>query len=111
LDSYVLAELLEPGEALCVVAHAARTERGVCVRATSQDVGELKQMLPLVGLEAYHPYHSQADITYCLDLCTEHQLVTTTASDAHGWKVRRPPRAHPADLSRQLLEMIHERWS
>jgi predicted metal-dependent phosphoesterase TrpH len=111
IDSYYLAERMEPGDALCVIAHAAREETGVCAPATSRDLGELKEVLPLVGLETYHPYHSEADVAHCLDLCAEHRLSPTAGSDAHGAIVNRPLHAHSADLSRQVLEMISERWT
>ncbi len=111
LDSRDLAELLPRDGALCVIAHAGRAQPGVCVKATSGDVAALKEMLPLVALEVYHPYHTPADVAHCLDLCAEHGLVTTAGSDAHGWNVQRPPRAHPASQSLRLLELVHERWA
>jgi predicted metal-dependent phosphoesterase TrpH len=110
VKSEFLAEVLDTRDALCVVAHAARSEPGVCVRATASDVAELRDMLPLVGLESYHPYHSESDVAQCLSLCDEHGLSPTAGSDAHGWNVRRPPKPHPAALSLRLLEMVRERW-
>lgn len=111
VDSHYLAELLAPDDALCVIAHAGRAQMGVCVQATSGHVAQLKELLPLVALEAYHPYHSETDVAHCLQLCAEHGLATTAGSDAHGWNVNRPPRSHPASLSLRLLEAIRERWT
>jgi len=111
IDSGYLAEILPRDQALCVIAHAGRAQPGVCVKATSRDVRELKERLPLVGLESFHPYHSAADVAHCVELCAEHGLGTTAGSDAHGWNVKRPPRPHPADQSLRLLEMVRERWT
>ncbi len=111
IDSRDLADLLPRDGALCVIAHAGRAQTGVCVKAASHDVGALKQMLPLVGLEAYHPYHTPSDVAHCLGLCAEHGLGTTAGSDAHGWNVQRPPRAHAASQALRLLELVRERWA
>lgn len=111
IDSRDLADLLPRDAALCVIAHAGRAQPGVCVKVTSRDVAELKRMLPLVGLEAYHPYHAPADVVHCLQVCSEYGLGTTAGSDAHGWNVQRPPRAHPPSLSLRLLELVRERWA
>lgn len=102
--------LLGPDGGLCSVAHPGRNERHVSARLTPEDAAYLKETLPLVALEAYHPYHSAADVAAYRDLAARLGLQVTCGSDAHGWRVNRPPRAHPAATCRGFLELVLPRW-
>lgn len=57
LDVHDFAALLRPGEAVFSVAHPARHQAGVSVRLNADDLKLLRSAIPLVALEAYHPYH------------------------------------------------------
>ncbi len=109
-DVFEFAELLRPGDAVFSVAHPARDQAGVSVRLSEADLLTLRRALPLVALEASHPYHSSADAAYFADLASKHGLAVTCGSDAHGHRHRRPLQRYPATLSREFLEIIHGRW-
>jgi predicted metal-dependent phosphoesterase TrpH len=104
-------QLLRPGEAVFSVAHPARQEPGVSVRLSEEDLRYLSQHLPLVALEAHHPYHSAADVAAYTELAHKYGLAVTCGSDAHGARHRRPLRLHPASQGRAFLELIRDRWA
>lgn len=102
--------LLRPGEAVFSVAHPARQDQGVSVRLSEDDLRRLAETIPLVALEAQHPYHSQSDVEHYRDLARQYGLAITCGSDAHH-QVRRPLRAHPASLCGEFLRIVQARWS
>jgi predicted metal-dependent phosphoesterase TrpH len=110
LDVFEFADLLAPNEAVFSVAHPARNQTGVSVRLTEDDLRTLLRALPLVALEATHPYHSAADVAHYADLAAKFELAVTCGSDAHGQRHRRPLQRYPAFLCRDFLERIHQRW-
>lgn len=105
------ADLLRPGEAVFSVAHPARQEAGVSVRLSEEDLRTLVEAIPLVALEAQHPYHSVVDVQSYRDLAARNGLAVTCGSDAHGNNVRRPLRRHPASACGQFLQIVHDRWA
>lgn len=102
--------LLRPGEAVFSVAHPARQEVGVSVRLTEDDLGRLMEAIPLVALEAHHPYHSAADVDRYRALAKERGLAVSCGSDAHGHQMRRPLRQHPSSMADEFLSIIRDRW-
>lgn len=102
--------LLQKGDAIFSVAHPARQEAGVSVRLNEADLDRLVAAIPLVALEAYHPYHSAADVEFFRQLALARGLAVTTGSDAHGARLRRPLRKHPASLSMEFLRLVRDRW-
>ena len=104
------ASLLKPGDAVFSVAHPARNQTGVSIRLTESDLLSLKETIPLVALEATHPYHSAADVAYFADLAAKNGLAVTCGSDAHGERLRRPLQHLPAMLCADFLGLIRERW-
>ncbi len=110
-DAAEFGELLRPGEAVFSVAHPGRQEAGVSVRLSEDDLRRLIESLPLVGLEAHHPYHSPSDVEHYRGLAQKYGLTVTCGSDAHGHQVRRPLRKHPASTCGEFLRIIRERWA
>lgn len=110
LDVHDFAALLRPGEAAFSVAHPARNQTGVSTRLSEEDLRILRQTIPLVALEAYHPYHAPADVEHYARLAAEHGLAVTCGSDAHGQRHGRPLRRHPASRARDFLRIIQGRW-
>jgi hypothetical protein len=65
---------------------------------------ELRQEIPVDGLNVYHPAHSPARVKLFRDYAREHGLLTCCGSDSHG--PERKPIPYPASLSRNLLERL-----
>ncbi len=110
VEAATYADWLPRSAAICSVAHAMREEPGTSNRISDRHVAMLKEMLPLVALEAYHPYHKPEEVEATIELARRHRLAITTGSDAHGYHVKRPPRPYPAELSHDFLELLHDRW-
>jgi predicted metal-dependent phosphoesterase TrpH len=108
LDEF--AALVGPRDGVFSVAHPARQQSGVSDRLTEDDLVTLKAALPLVALEAYHPYHAPADVEHYARLAAQHGLAVTCGSDAHGLRHGRPLRRHPASLAADFLRIIQGRW-
>jgi 3',5'-nucleoside bisphosphate phosphatase len=109
-DVFEFAELLGPEEAVFSVAHPGRDQAGVSVRLTEEDLATLVRAIPLVALEATHPYHQSADVAHFASLAAQHGLAVTCGSDAHGLRHRRPLLRHPAVVCQDFLELIRARW-
>ena len=109
-DVFEFAELLGPEEAVFSVAHPGRDQAGVSVRLTEEDLTTLIRAIPLVALEATHPYHQSADVAHFASLAAQHGLAVTCGSDAHGLRHRRPLLRHPAVVCQDFLELIRARW-
>lgn len=110
-EIHEFAGLLRPGEAIFSVAHPARQQAGVSVRLNETDLHRIAEAIPLVALEATHPYHSASDVTNYANLAAQHGLAVTCGSDAHGLRYQRPLRRHPAGLCGAFLRTIRERWA
>ncbi len=110
-DVEEFGSLLQPGDAVFSVAHPARQQQDVSVRLTEADLVTFKDTIPLVALEATHPYHSSADVVAFADLAAKHGLAVTCGSDAHGIRQRRPLQKYSAVLSRDFLEIVRRRWA
>src|SRR6185437_8829248 len=102
---------LRPGDAVFSVAHPARQDVGVSVRLSEDDLRRFIDTIPLVALEAYHPYHSAADVEHYRALAEQYGLAWTCGSDAHGHQMRRPLRCHPSSRCVAFLRIIHDRWA
>jgi predicted metal-dependent phosphoesterase TrpH len=91
-------------DALCLIAHPGRRERGF----TFYDTGLLDQLridVPIDGIEVYHPYHTPDVIEMYLDYVQKHDLLLSTGSDSHGVSGRMPKK-HRAEISKKLLERL-----
>jgi predicted metal-dependent phosphoesterase TrpH len=110
-DVREFAQLLRPGEAVFSVAHPGRQELGVSVRLSEDDLRIFVETIPLVALEAHHPYHTSPDVEHYRNLAKRYGLAVTCGSDAHGQNVRRPLRKHPASMCAEFLKIIRERWA
>lgn len=109
-DVAEFGELLQPGAAVFSVAHPGRQQQGVSVRLSEDDLRTFQKTIPLVALEATHPYHSSDDVVHFAELAAKNGLAVTCGSDAHGLRQRRPLQKYPAILCRDFLELIRDRW-
>ncbi|MBI2942233.1 MAG: PHP domain-containing protein [Chloroflexi bacterium] len=109
VDVERLCAILPPGFGVWVVGHPARQQAQVSDRLTEADLAGLRTALPIVGLEAHHPYHSPADVASYTAMAARHGLLVTCGSDAHGWRVNRPPISYSPSLCAGFLQFILER--
>ncbi len=79
-----------PGEAVTLIREAG----GIPVLAhPGSHLDELAEPLlrrGLMGIEAYHPSHTEEDTARCLQLCRRMGLLVTGGSDSHGPGTGRP---------------------
>ena len=108
LDDF--ASILRLGDAVFSVAHPARQDAGVSVRLSAADLERFVATLPLVALEAFHPYHREPDVAVYREMASAHGLAVTCGSDAHGVRFGRPLRRNSAALSDAFLRLVRERW-
>lgn len=87
---------------VCLIAHPGRG-----VYFTRYDVSlldQLRQEVPIDGLEAYYPDHTAEQTTMYLEYARKHRLLVSSGSDSHGQEEK--PIKYRAELSRDLLERV-----
>ena len=70
----------------------------------AQLLDELRQEVPIDGLEVYYPVHTPAQIAMYREYAQRHHLLISAGSDSHS--LDKPPIKYRADLSRGLLERV-----
>jgi predicted metal-dependent phosphoesterase TrpH len=88
--------------AVSLLAHPGRGEGYTCYDARLLD--ELRQDIPIDGLEVYYPAHTPEQITMYREYAKTHRLLTSSGSDSHG--PEKKPIKYRAELSRNLLERL-----
>jgi predicted metal-dependent phosphoesterase TrpH len=100
-----LAAVVEAGHqcrALCLVAHPGRGDGFVDFDAPLLD--ELRQEVPIDGLEVWHTRHTPAKSEMFLEYARRQHLLVSSGSDSHG--ADKPPVKYRADQSRDLLDRL-----
>ena len=100
-----LAAVVEAGHqcgALCLVAHPGRGDGFVDFDAPLLD--ELRQEVPIDGLEAFYPRHAPARTEMFCEYARRHDLLVSCGSDSHG--ADKPQVKYRADQSRDLLDRL-----
>jgi hypothetical protein len=69
-----------------------------------QLLDQLRQEVPIDGLEVYYPVHTPAQTEIYREYAQRHHLLTSAGSDSHG--LDKPPIKYRAELSRGLLERV-----
>ena len=106
----VLADMAETVEeahrsgAVCLIAHPGRRESGFTFYDPAL-LDQLRQEIPIDGIEVYHPYHHQDIIEAYQKYVQAHNLLFSAGSDSHCVPGRMPMK-HRADVSRRLLERL-----
>lgn len=90
--------------AVCLIAHPGRREGGFTFYDTAL-LDQLREEIPIDGIEVYHPYHSPEIIEAYLKYTRQHDLLLSAGSDSHS-VANRMPIKHKAEISRQLLERL-----
>lgn len=88
--------------AVCLVAHPGRSDGFMTYDGDLLD--QLRQEVPIDGLEAYYPAHTAQQIDIYLEYARKHQLLISAGSDSHG--PQKEPIKYSAHLSRTLLERL-----
>ncbi len=88
--------------AVCLIAHPGRGEGFTCYDVNLLD--ELRQEVPIDGIEVYYPAHTPEQIAMYLEYAKTHHLLTSSGSDSHG--PEKKPIKYRAELSRNLLERV-----
>ena len=90
--------------AVCLIAHPGRREHNFTFYDPAL-LDQLRQEIPIDGIEVYHPYHSPEIIEVYLKYVQEHDLLYSTGSDTHCVAGRMPIK-YKAEISRKLLERL-----
>lgn len=93
--------------AVCLIAHPGRRERGFTFYDPAL-LDEVRQEIPIDGIEVYHPYHSEDIIKTYLDYVHAHDLLSSTGSDTHCTPGRMPIK-YKAETNRKLFERLRIR--
>lgn len=101
-DIATVVDAAHQSGAVCLIAHPGRGEGYTCYDARLLD--ELRQEVPIDGLEVYYPAHTQEQIAMYREYAKTHQLLTSSGSDSHG--PEKKPIKYRAELSRSLLERL-----
>jgi len=88
---------------VCLLAHPGHQEGGFVTYDTHM-LDELRQEIPIDGLEVYHPKHTPDQIKMYLEYAQRHHLLISAGSDSHS--PEKPPLKYRAELSRDLLERV-----
>lgn len=87
-----------------LIAHPGRKENAFLFYDVPL-LDRLWSLVPLDGIEVYHPYHNEESTAMYLDYVEKHNLLLSTGSDSHGIAARMPKK-HRAEISRKLLERL-----
>jgi predicted metal-dependent phosphoesterase TrpH len=101
-DIAAVVDAAHQSKAVCLIAHPGRDDGFVTYDADLLD--QLRQEVPIDGLEVYYPVHTPALTAMYLDYAQKHRLLTSSGSDSHN--LDKKPIKYQADLSRNLLEHV-----
>jgi predicted metal-dependent phosphoesterase TrpH len=88
--------------AVCLIAHPGRGEGYMRYDVSLLD--QLRQEVPVDGIEVYYPAHAPEQIAMYLEYAQKYHLLISSGSDSHG--PDRKPIKYQAELSRSLLERL-----
>jgi predicted metal-dependent phosphoesterase TrpH len=90
--------------AVCLIAHPGRREGGFTFYDPAL-LDQVRQEIPIDGIEVYHPYHRQDIIDAYQEYVRQHDLLFSAGSDSHCVPGRMPIK-HRAEVSRRLLARL-----
>jgi Predicted metal-dependent phosphoesterases (PHP family) len=88
--------------AVCILAHPGREDGFVCFDVPL--LGQLRQNIPIDGLEVYYPVHTPEQTSMYQEYARKHQLLISAGSDSHGPENK--PIKYRADQCKDLLERL-----
>ena len=101
-DIAAVVEATHQSGGVCLIAHPGRGED--YLRYDAQLLDELREQVPIDGLEVYYPAHTPEHIGMYREYAEAHHLLTSSGSDSHG--PEKKPIKYPAAWSRALLERL-----
>ena len=101
-DPAAVVEAAHRSGAVCLLAHPGREDGFMTYDVQLLD--QLRQEVPIDGLEVYYPVHTPAQTAMYREYAQRHHLLTSAGSDSHG--PDKPPIQYRAELSRGLLERV-----
>jgi 3',5'-nucleoside bisphosphate phosphatase len=101
-DIAAVVEATHHSGGVCLIAHPGRG--GEYVRFDAQMLDELREQVPIDGLEVYYPAHTPEQIAMYRDYAQAHRLLTSSGSDSHG--PEKKPIKYRAEWSSALLERL-----
>ena len=101
-DIATVVEAAHQSGAVCLIAHPGRTDGFVTYDVQLLD--QLRQEVPIDGLEVHYPVHTAEQTAMYLEYAQQHHLLISSGSDSHG--PDKPPIKYQAELSRDLLERV-----
>jgi predicted metal-dependent phosphoesterase TrpH len=101
-DITAVVEAAHQSGAVCLIAHPGRGDG--FTRFDVPLLDQLREEIPIDGLEVYHPTHTPEQIALYRDYAQKHHLLISSGSDSHG--PDKKPIKYRAELSRDLLERV-----
>jgi predicted metal-dependent phosphoesterase TrpH len=101
-DPAAVVEAAHRSGAVCLLAHPGREDGFMTYDVQLLD--QLRQEVPIDGLEVYYPMHTPAQTAMYREYAQRHHLLASVGSDSHG--PDKPPIRYRAELSRGLLERV-----
>ncbi len=102
-DIAEVVDAIHKSGAICIIAHPGRALDGLH-RYDVALLDQLRQEVPIDGLEVYYPTHTPEQVSMFLDYAQKHHLLVSSGSDSHSSDNK--PIKYRAELSRDLLERL-----
>lgn len=102
-DLAAVVEAAHQDGGVCLLAHPGHTEGGF-VTYDEQMLDQLRQEIPIDGLEVYHPKHTPEQTEMYRAYAQRNHLLISAGSDSHN--PDKPPIKYQAALCRDLLERV-----
>lgn len=109
VDMGETVEAVHRSGGVCLIAHPGRREQGFTFYSPEL-LDQVRQDVPIDGIEIYHPSHSKELNETYLVYATQHDLLMSAGSDSHS-NPRRMPIKYRAEISRKLLERVGVKFS
>jgi 3',5'-nucleoside bisphosphate phosphatase len=101
-DIAAVVDAAHQSGAVCLIAHPGREDGFVTYDA--QLLNQLRQEVPIDGLEVYYPVHTPEQTAMYLEYAQKNNLLVSSGSDSH--RPEKPPIKYPAKMSCNLLERV-----
>ncbi len=101
-DPAAVVDAVHQSGGVCILAHPGRTDGFVTF--DSDKLNLFRQEVPIDGLEAYYPAHTDNQTEMFQDYAKHHDLLMSAGSDSHD--TSQPPIKYSAELCSTLLQRV-----